>query len=66
MGEVLLSEGRDLSELRELFYRASVIFENYQLYEEALRVALRWLQLDNQDREMTDRARQLNRLLDSR
>lgn len=66
LGEVLLSEGRDLTELRELFYRASVIFENYQLLEEALRVALRWLQLNNQDREMTDRARRLNRMLDSR
>ncbi|MFA5507928.1 MAG: hypothetical protein WC314_16280 [Vulcanimicrobiota bacterium] len=63
LGEVLLSEGRDLSELREMFYRASVIFENYECYEDALRIALRWLQLDNQDREMTDRARALDRII---
>jgi tetratricopeptide (TPR) repeat protein len=65
LGEVLLSEGRELSELRELFYRASVIFEKYEFLEDALRLSLRWLQLDNQDREMTDRARELNRLVHS-
>lgn len=65
LGEVLLSEGRDLTELREFFHRASVVFENYECYEDALRVTLRWLRLDNQDREMADRARALNRLLDS-
>lgn len=66
LGEVLLSEGRELDELREMFYRASAIFEKYECYEDALRIALRWLQLDNQDREMTDRARELNRLIASR
>jgi tetratricopeptide (TPR) repeat protein len=66
LGEVLLSEGRELPELREMFYRASVIFEKYEFMEDALRLALRWLQLDNQDREMTDRARELNRLMDAR
>lgn len=65
LGEVLLAEGRELSELRELFYRASVIFEKYECYEDSLRLSLRWLQLDNQDREMTDRARELNRLIDA-
>ena len=66
LGEVLLSEGRKLEELREMFWRASVIFENYECFEDALRVVLRWLQLDNQDRDMADRARTLNRLLDTR
>lgn len=66
LGDVLLSEGRPLSKLREMFWRASVIFEKYECYEEALRVALRWLQLDNQDRKMADQARKLNRLLDAR
>ncbi len=66
LGEIMLGEGRPLDELREMFWRASVIFEEYQLYEDALRVALRWLQLDNQDREMADRTRQLNRMLDER
>ena len=65
LGEVLLSEGRELPELREMFWRASVIFENYECFEDALRIALRWLQLDNQDRDMTDRARELNRTIAS-
>jgi tetratricopeptide (TPR) repeat protein len=66
LGEVLLSEGRKLPELRELFYRASVIFEKYDFLDDALRLSLRWLQLDNQDREMTDRARKLNRMIEAR
>lgn len=65
LGEVLLAEGRPLSQLREMFWRASIIFENYECIEDALRVVLRWLQLDNQDREMTDRARTLNLRLDN-
>lgn len=64
LGEVLLGEGRPMNKLREMFWRASVIFEKYELYDEALRVALRWLKLDSQDREMADRATQLNRLID--
>lgn len=63
LGEVLLSENRELAELREMFWRASVIFETYECYDDSLRVVLRWLQLDNQDREMADRARELNRKL---
>ena len=48
-----------------MFWRASVIFENYECYENALRISLSWLQLDNQDRDMTDRARELNRTIAS-
>lgn len=62
LGEILLSEGREPAQLREMFWRASVIFENYQLIDDAIRVVLRWLKIDNQDREMADRARSLNRL----
>jgi len=66
LGEVLLSERRPLAELREMFWRASVIFEKYEFFDDALRVAHRWLQLDSQDREMADRATALNRALDRR
>ena len=63
LGEVLLGEGRPLPELRDMFWRASIIYENFSMLDDALRVALRWLKLDNQDREMADRASKLNRLL---
>jgi predicted Zn-dependent protease len=66
LGEVLLAEGRPLPELREMFWRSSVIFEKYECFDDALRVAHRWLQLDNQDRKMADRATALNRAMDSR
>lgn len=59
LGEILLGEGRELKDLRKYYVRASDIFEAYQCYEDALRVTFRWLQLDPQDREMADRARQL-------
>lgn len=66
LGEVLLGEGRPLPKLRELFWRASVIYENFELFDDALRVALRWLKLDSQDRSMADRATALNRAIDRR
>lgn len=66
LGEVLLGEGRPLPKLREMFWRASVIYENYDMLDDALRVALRWLKLDNQDRTMVDRATALNRAIDRR
>lgn len=59
LGEVLLGEGRELKDLRKYFVRASTIFEAYKCHDDALRVSFRWLQLDPQDREMADRARQL-------
>ena len=64
LGEVLLTEGGEMSTLREMFWRASVIFENHDGFDNALRVALRWLKLEPQDREMADRARDLNHKLD--
>lgn len=63
LGDMLLAENKDPAELRDFFWRASVIYENYGLVEEALRVARRWLQLDSQDREMADRATKLLRAL---
>lgn len=66
LGEVLLGEGRELPQLREMFWRASVIYETYDMLEDALRVAQRWLKLDTQDRQMADRAMALNRALDRR
>lgn len=65
LGEVLMGEGRPLPEVRQFFVSASTIFENYECYDDALRVVFRWLQLDSQDREMADRAKELSRLLHS-
>ncbi len=56
LGEVLRGEGRALTDLRKYFVRASIIFEAYECFDDALRVSHRWLQLDPQDREMADRA----------
>lgn len=63
LGEVLMGEGRPLSEVREFFLNASTIFQNYECYDDALRVVFRWLQLDPQDREMADRAKALTQLI---
>lgn len=63
LGEVLMGEGRDRQGLRKYFARASVIFEAYECYDDARRVAFRWLQFDSQDREMADRARLLTQKL---
>jgi len=65
LGEVLLGEGRALPDLRKYFVRASSIFEAYECHDDALRVSFRWLQLDPQDREMADRARQLTQRIHS-
>lgn len=65
LGEVLMGEGRPLSEVREYFVNASTIFSNYECYDDALRVIFRWLQLDSQDREMADRAKELSKMVHS-
>lgn len=59
LGEVLMGEGRELPGLRKYFARASAIFEAYECYDDARRVAFRWLGFDSQDREMADRVRML-------
>ena len=63
LGDTLLAEGQESAQLRDMFWRASIIYENYGMVEHALRVARRWLQLDSQDREMADRATALLRCL---
>lgn len=65
LGEVLMGEGRPLSEVRDFFVNSSTIFENYECYDDALRVVFRWLQLDPQDREMADRAKFLTQRIHS-
>ncbi len=65
LGQILLGEGRPLKDLRKYFVRASGIYEAYQCYDEALGLCHRWLQLDPHDREMADRAYELNLRLNS-
>ncbi len=63
LGEVLMAEGRELPGLRKYFARASAIFEAYACYEDARRVAYRWLGFDSQDREMADRVRLMTQMI---
>ncbi len=63
LAEVLLEQRREPAEVRPLFLHAIRVFESFECYEDALRVVFRWLQLDTQDREMADRAKELTKLL---
>lgn len=63
LGEVLLGDGRSVTDVRKYFVRASGIFESYECYHDALRICHRWLQLDPQDRDMADAAFRLATLL---
>ena len=65
LGEVLVGESRPLEEVKPYFVKASEIFEAYECYDDALRMSFRWLQVDPQDRDMADRAREMTKRIHS-
>lgn len=65
LGEVLVGESRPLDEVKPYFVKASEIFEAYECYDDALRMSFRWLQIDPQDRDMADRAREMTKRIHS-
>ncbi len=63
LGELFLEDGIEPTQVRPYFARSAEIFAQFECFEDALRVVFRWLQVDTQDREMADQAKELTKKL---